>query len=487
MSAESPLPPARAYLERTDPFTRFMIDARAKLDLSHRELAAEVTEAAYELDHVVSSTHASAAWRWEHGVVAHDDVRRWIVYVLRKHAIDISEADLESLAKAQKRTRRLRRRSHTDDQTADQVAVSVEPFGIDIPVYGTLPSLPTQGSEDEFTMMRRQFLQWLLSFAGSSVVPPSYVPRASGQPAVDIELFAHECEAQMHACWRLMQGRDMIVVPTTLMSWLPSLESLVRQPSPHQRQLAGVAAEGYMLSGLVTVLQGHHDRAEWCCRQAVEYATLAHDPNLTVAALKHLAAKYLSAQYPLLTLRTYQQAVPYLDHVSPLLRGRTHLGLALAYARVGNQPDAEQQLDLAHASFPAEPEGDPAFIYADARRASLNHYGGLIHLALNRPLQAWETFAAAAPVEPSNGVPERTVIQIVNCQAEAALALRDLDMATAHLEAARSAGRELGSPKRLRDTAKLYGQLRAGWPSDPRVKRLESLFQPDGRTLPPGK
>jgi hypothetical protein len=487
MSAESRLPPARAYLERAESFTRFMTDVRTSLGLTHRELAAEITEAAYELNQVASTVHASAVWRWERGVVAQEDVRRWIAYVLQKRGIDVSEADLGALAQAQKRARRVQQRPQEYDQAADQTAVSIERSDIDIPVYGTLPSLPTQGSEDEFTMMRRQFLQWLLSFAGTSVVTPTYVPSGSGKPADDFELFAHECGAQMHACWRLMQGRDMIVLPTLLMSWLPSLESLVRQRSPHQRQLAAIAAEGYMLSGLVTVLQGHHDRAEWCCRQAVEYATLAHDPNLTVAALKHLATKYLSARYPLLTLRTYQQAVPYLDHVSPLLRGRIHLGLALAYAQVGNQPDAEQQLELAHATFPAEPERDPAFIYADARRASLNHYGGLIHLALDRPLQAWETFAAAAPVEPSNGVPERTAIQIINCQAEAALALRDLDLATTHLEAAGMAGRDLGSPKRFRDTAKLYGQLRTGWPSDPRVKRLESLFRTDDRTLVPGK
>lgn len=487
MSAESPLPPVRAYLERIDPFTRFIVDARARLDMTHRELAAEITDAAYELNQVASTVHASAVWRWERGVVAHEDVRRWIAYVLQKHGIDTSEADLEALAQAQKRARRLQQRPLPQDHAADQATISIEHSPIDIPVYGTLPALPPQGSEDEFTMLRRQFLQWLLSFTGTSLVTSAHVPHGGGMAINDIDLFAHECEAQMHACWRLMQGRDMIVVPTILISWLPSLDSLVRQPSPHQRQLAAIASEGYMLSGLITVLQGHHDRAEWCCRQAVEYATLAHDPNLTVAALKHLATKYLSAQYPLLTLRTYQQAVPYLNHVSPLLRGRTHLGLALAYAQVGDQPDAEQQLELAHTTFPDDPERDPAFIYADARRASLNHYGGLIHLALDRPLQAWETFAAATPVESANGVPERTAIQIVNCQAQAALAMSDLDLAAAHLEAAGSAGRDLGSPKRFRDTVKLYAQLRAGWPSDPRVQRLESLFQAEGRGLLPGK
>src|SRR5262249_7917417 len=97
MSAESRLPPVRAYLERTDPFTRFMIDAGAKLDRTHRELAAAITDAAYELNQVASTVHASAVWRWERGVVAHEDVRRWIAYALQRHGIDVNEADLDAL------------------------------------------------------------------------------------------------------------------------------------------------------------------------------------------------------------------------------------------------------------------------------------------------------------------------------------------------------------------------------------------------------
>lgn len=377
------------------------------------------------------------------------------------------------------------RHDHSPQPTTEQPLIATTSAGIAIPAYAKLPSTPLQVSEDEFTMLRRQFLQWLLSFAGTSGATPAYLPFSRSTDVTDIEPFLHECEAHIRACWRLMHGRDMIVVPTVLMSWLPSLESILRRPSPHQGRLAAVASEAYILAGLVTVLQGHHDRAEWCCRQAVEYATVARNPDLTVAALKHLAAKYLSAQYPLLTLRTYQQAIPYLGHASPLLRSRTHLGLALAYAQVGNRRDADQHLELAHVTFPDDPETDSAFVYADARRASLNHYGGLIHLAFDRPQQAWETFAAVAPHPSAGGVPERTVIQIVNCQTEAALAFGDLELASTHLETAASAARDLGSPKRLRDSAKLYAQLRSRWPTDHRVKRLEPLFRLDDLLLGP--
>jgi Tfp pilus assembly protein PilF len=339
--------------------------------------------------------------------------------------------------------------------------------------------LPYRLTEDTYEMMRRQFLQQLLSVATSVAVGPAFMHAPASATPTDIGLFVQECESNIRACWRLMQGRDMVVVPSVLTSWLPLLDSMLRASSPYRRELAALATEGYMLGGLVTVLQGHLDRAEWFCKQAVDYATVAGHPDLTVAALKHLATKYLDAQYPLLTLQTYERAVQHLDSVSPLLRGRTHLGLALAHAQVGNKADAERHLSLAHDTFPDRPEHDTAFVYADARRASLNHYGGLIHLISGRPNEAWQTFAAALRDPTAAEVPERTIVEIINCQAEAAIALGDVELAASHLETAIHGARVLRSSKRYRDSSNLYTQLRTRWPGDPRARRLEALFVPD--------
>ncbi len=489
MSDESPLTVGRTSREQAGPFAKLIIDARAQLGFSERGLAAEITEAAYELDQQTTTVFGSAVWRWERGTVARKELRRWTAHVFQKHGLRITEADLAAAARAQQNARRLshQRRSRLSDleRHSREMAATAELQGSP---HAPEKPLPYDLSEDEQTMLRRQFLHQLLSAAGASAMTPAH--RYIGAPiaATNTELLLHECESNIRACWRLMQGRDMVVVPTVLTSWLPLLDSMLRQSAPQHRHMAALAAEGYMLAGLVTVLQGHHDRAELCCQQAVEYAAVAGHPDIIVAALKHLATKYLSAHYPLLTLRTYERAIPYLADVSPLLRGRTHLGLALAYAQVGNRSDAERHLKLVYETFPDDPESDRAFVYADARRASLDHYGGLIHLAFDRPQQAWETFASAIP-DPATGVPERTVIQIVNCQAEAAIALRDVELASVHLEAAVSAARNLGSLKRVNDSSKLFSQLRSRWPTDRRVKRLESLFDPGGvvPSLPPGK
>jgi hypothetical protein len=337
-------------------------------------------------------------------------------------------------------------------------------------------SQPLTSIEDPYLMLRRQFLAQLLSVSASALAP-SFVTIGSQTPRIDdVEHVIQQCDTNIRACWRLMQGPDMVVVPSVLAAWLPVLDSLLRTSSARRRDLAALAAEGYMLGGLVTVLQGHYDRSEMLCRQAVQYAEMAGSPNLTVAALKHLATKYHDASYPLLTLTTYKRALPHIQDASPLLRSRTHLGLALAHAQVGNRTDAERHLGLAHEQFPDQPERDPAYVYADARRASLNHYSGLMHMIHDRPDRAWQTLAEAVAQPAASDVPERTVIEIINAQAGAAIGQGDVGLAVEHVEISIHRARRLGSLRRIQDSAALFQQLMDRWPDDARVRRLRELF-----------
>jgi hypothetical protein len=69
------------------------------------------------------------------------------------------------------------------------------------------------------------------------------------------------------------------------------------------------------------------------------------------------------------------------------------------------------------------------------------------------------------------------VIELINCQAEAAIALGDIERAATHVEASVRGAKRLRSPKRLRDSEILYEQLGVRWPTDPRVKRLDELIR----------
>jgi len=204
-------------------------------------------------------------------------------------------------------------------------------------------------------MLRRQFLYQLFAFAavGGTMLSPAQLvatPTTSNN-SVDIDQFIHECRSSMSACWRLLHGTDLVLVPPVLVTWLPVLDTMLRRSDRRATELAKLATEGYILAGLVTVLQGHNDRAEWCCHQAVEYAELSNDPNIHAAALKHLATKYRDAQYPIITLRTYERAIPLLDRISPLLRSRIYLGLGLAHADCGNNREAVRYWELAQETF----------------------------------------------------------------------------------------------------------------------------------------
>jgi hypothetical protein len=73
-------------------------------------------------------------------------------------------------------------------------------------------------------------------------------------------------------------------------------------------------------------------------------------------------------------------------------------------------------------------------------------------------------------------IPERTVIEIVNCKAEAAIAQKDLDRACAHLQEGIQGATRLKSEMRFHDSTKLYQKAQATWPHEPALRELEELF-----------
>ncbi len=162
--------------------------------------------------------------------------------------------------------------------------------------------------------------------------------------------------------------------------------------------------------------------------------------------------------------------------MSPLLHSRTYLGLALSYAQCKQKREADHYLGLAQDTFPERPEDDPSFLYADCGRSSLNHYGGLIHLEFGEAQKAWRTFAGVEVLASKTVVPERTLIEIVNCQAEAAVDQRDMEMAYAHVQAGLAGALKLNSEKRFYDTRSVYRKMCVVWPHEPKVKQLEELF-----------
>ena len=278
-------------------------------------------------------------------------------------------------------------------------------------------------------------------------------------------------------CWGLLRVDGLPTVGSLLPTFLPEITELVQQSPTCQKEAAALAAQGYILAGLVATLQLDHAASEAYCKRAVLLSRVAEDRTLESASLKHLAVKYFDLKHPRQTLQTYQEALQFVDRVSPLMQSRTYLGLAAAYAQIGQKQDALRYLGMAQETFPEAPEKDVSFTYADCGASSLNHYGGLIYMELDQPQKAWETFAEVEKLKQRIVIPERTIIEIVNCQAESAVAQRNLDLASTHIQAGVTGALKLKSERRFADTFAVYKNMRLVWPYEPQVKALGELFQ----------
>jgi tetratricopeptide (TPR) repeat protein len=339
--------------------------------------------------------------------------------------------------------------------------------------------VPLDLVDDE--VKRRHFLQSMgvLVAAGGAMMLDSSLIRAA-LVGTDIEAELVDAEADIAMCWRLMRGSEAGAAEPLLFTRLGPIEALAESAAhnhaPFSAKLRRLASEGRMLAALAAVLRCDYAAALESNRRAVVHAEQVGDVNLQVAALKHLATRYQDVGYPVRTLQVYQEALRYQDRASPLLRSRTHLGLALAYAKLGDERSSLTHLQTAEDEFPARFADDPAFSYADCGPSSLNHYGGLIQLSRGHPRAAWDTFEQLKELS-GVPVPERTVLEILNCQAEAAVAWRDLELACSHVEAAAQGATSLRSEMRFQEVRQIFDQMRVVWPEERRVRSLEALFR----------
>ncbi len=279
--------------------------------------------------------------------------------------------------------------------------------------------------------------------------------------------------------WKLLRGNDLAAVEYLLPKFFPKMVQLVRQPSNHQQRLAALVAHGYNIQSL---LSGHRDDlsarlAE--SKKSEQYSQLAHNRDLEVTALIAQAVTYDYNKQHHRSLQIYQQAEHLIqagapsDDVSPLSRARIYAGLAGSYARCGQQErQAKKYLELAHATMPNEPEGDPSFHYADVGRFTLLLWGGRMHLELD-PEEAWNVFSQ---FERLPDVPSRNRTEFLNHMVEASIASGDMDKSIPTLEAAIKAANTLNSERRKRETREIYAMMRTMWRCEPRVKAMAELL-----------
>ncbi len=337
-----------------------------------------------------------------------------------------------------------------------------------------------------FDAGRRQALLRLLGTTGLTLAMPinelinpepwDRIARGLTKPTHVNEETLNHFARLTEICWGLSRESQPETVQEILPTYLPKIETVAQTASAHQQIAAGIASQGYMLAAEVD--KKNVPALERYCELAVQYSHLAGDYSIQVAALKQQATIALIAKKTDKALQTYQRALPLVRYVSPLLRSRIYMGLASAYARCGNQQDAQRYIGLAHEAFPSQPESDPGFSYTVCTPAVLHLYDGLAYMDLDRPQQAWEALENVEGLNPKLPVAESWRIEIINLQASSAAALGDLERSCTYVEAGAKVAEAQGYDIWKSESADVFRQIQLRWPHESQVKSLAPLFQP---------
>jgi transcriptional regulator with XRE-family HTH domain/tetratricopeptide (TPR) repeat protein len=289
------------------------------------------------------------------------------------------------------------------------------------------------------------------------------------------------CATSLPACWELYFDGGHAEVERVLPTYLSKLAILAQQPSPHQKQAANFASQAYQLAAEMAKYQENFNEALMYSTDALKYAHLAEDAHLQVAALIRRGIIYANRRYPTFALQAYQEALPLLTNVSPLLVGRVYAGLAEAHASLGQESEGLRYMGLARDTYPTDPSQDPSFPYTRHTHFSLHVNGegtsylrlGQFREALNVFIKVEDDVFAHAKVGPRQS-------QIVCLQAETALALGNLDQGCLYLEKAATTAQASGSRLYYHKALDTYEsmQRQESWKHEKKVKQLAEVFQP---------
>ncbi|MBV9691204.1 MAG: winged helix-turn-helix domain-containing protein [Ktedonobacteraceae bacterium] len=314
--------------------------------------------------------------------------------------------------------------------------------------------------------------------------------------ALLLEEFLAQCSASITACWHLLRGDGLSTVEYVLPKYLPVLTALIQQLPTYKQKSAYLAAQGYLLLGLVALHRLRFFERVACCKQAVEYAHVAGDQTLLVTALTHLGDAFYTNGQRAEMLQTCQQALLYSDvkerdDTLPLLvRSKAYAELAHGYAQNGKVQQALCSISEARAIFPEVVREIPVFLSTDYGLFQVILFEGLSNLALanheeryDNPSRAYDRYQEAAsklaqvdqlprPIV----VPERLRIEIINHQAAAAVGAGNMEEFEHYLLAGVAGAKALGSEKRRQEAVTVWRKARETWPDEQRIMRLADVF-----------
>lgn len=344
-------------------------------------------------------------------------------------------------------------------------------------------SLLRLGESVMFDPTKRKTLEALVAAISMATVKPQGLLQPDSwkqllSPGTDVgktnEATLLGFEKLIDACWQLSLGHELRLTEELLPTCMTKLVPIAQQPSKHQQQAASLAAQGYQIYSVLALHRNDLVAKELYSKQAVHYALLSGDRNILVISLRQLADAYrYNNQYPQM-LQTYQNALQYIEEISPLFQSCMFSGLAIAYAHLDQRQNALTHLGFAIDAFPEHPNADPGYSFADFDQPWLILREGIIRTRLGQTKQALDTFKRIE--QPGVVIPERIRLEIVNQQGKTAIIAGDLEQGATYIEAGVTGSRELGSQRRYNEAHSNFNQMSLLWPQEKRVKALGELF-----------
>lgn len=288
------------------------------------------------------------------------------------------------------------------------------------------------------------------------------------------------CATGLVACWQLLQHEPegMSVIETALTGYLPTLEALTRAG---QREAAALTAQGFLLASAIAEYNANIGQMEQASRKARQYAQLAGDANLELAALSRVAGALDYAHRDIASMRVYEEALalPYFSEASPMLQGRIYVGLAATHAYIGEDSQALSLLSQSRDVYPASPELDNAHIFAGSHSGAYSFavWEGLVLKHSNRYPEATRAFLRFGSLEERPGLLETVRAEHLNYSATVAVRQGDLDAAVFYLDAANSVASTIQHEQRLAEVGDTLRSMSTTWRGEPRVKALREKIR----------
>lgn len=288
--------------------------------------------------------------------------------------------------------------------------------------------------------------------------------------------FLARCAASLTACWHLLRGSDLAAVEQMMTAYLLPLEAAASRNGRDRQVAAVLTAQAHRIAGIISMHRQQLLVREQHCLRALRFAESAGDSGSHASALISLASTYFYTGDLTAAAARFEEASS-LGDLPPLLWSRVHAELAVIYGLTGRENESVRAIGLSGDLYPAVPENDPSYLYAEWTRGSLALEQGLAWQALaacyaSRGYSRKADAVFGEILASGTAVPDRIRCEITGQRAATAVLAGDLDAFGKHFLDGIEGATRLASRQRMRELTVIWQRASERWPGEGCLRTL---------------